>query len=292
MDISKRDIIQTAKELGIDDIRFAHAEDFTFADVESPQGLLSDATCIIVLFVRYAPAMAAPKGKVSLSGYYVASNKAYHAAQKLTDTIIEKGASAVFTTALPCKAAAMRTGGSIGDNGFYYHPEYGSFVCIQTIVTNAVQPDTKKNPSDKECLHCGLCKQACPSNAVGDVQNCLRKHIHHLIPENLRSDIYQLIGCERCQTACPLNDPSQSQPYIFPLDKLLEGKHLDSLKELVGPNYARKQRILSQAVLLAAKTRAVHLKDQILKISETAPSPVREHALWALKQLEQSERQV
>lgn len=291
MDMTKADIKKTAKQLGIDDVRFAKAEDFLFSHGETPRGVLSNATCVIVIFVRYTPAAAASKGYVSLSAYYVASNRAYHAARKLTDIIIENGGNAVFTTKLPCKSIALQTGGSIGDNGFYYHPKYGSFVCIQTIVTNAAEPDIYEN-AGKECIHCGVCKQACPSDAVGNVENCLRKHIHHLIPENIRGDVYQLIGCERCQTACPLNDPSQSQPYVFPLDELLEGKHLNSLKKLVGPNYARKQRILSQAVLLAAKTKAVHLKDQILKISETAPSPVREHALWALKQLEQSERQV
>lgn len=290
MDISKASLRRFAQDLGLDDIRFAGAQDFEKAipgGIVSPSALVQDARCIVVLFKAYLPAGSAPQGRMTLSSYYVASHAAYTAAKKLESHLREQGADAVQTSDLPSRAAALRTGGMIGGNHFYFHPQFGSFVCIKTVVTNAVEPDTPSDEQPQVCMHCDTCKRGCPSNAVDNLQNCLRNHIFDLIQEHIRGDVYQLIGCEKCQSACPLNPAEKSSPHAYPLGELLCGQHLSELKDLAGANIIRKNRVLSQASLYAANTGAAHLADLLEQIAQTSPPPTDAHARWALGRLKE-----
>lgn len=287
MELTKQQIWQAAQSFGADDVRFTGTDDFDAPfKAPSPHGLLPEAKSIIVLFARYTPAAPAPKGRMGLSAYYIASHRLYIAARKLTDWLIKRGSKALHAKALPAKATALRTGGFLGDNGFYYHPDFGSFVAIQTVLTDAAAPG--RTPQTQEtCLHCGECAAACPSSAVGSLQNCLRYHLYDTVPEDMRGDVYQLLGCEKCQSACPLNIHASSLPISYPVEELLEGKHLTELKTLAGTNFVRKQRILSQAALYAAGTGAAYLADTLQQLTGTVPQPVKGHAAWALKQLKQ-----
>ena len=288
MEISRRDMTEYARSLGIDDIRFASTDGIkTLAGTAIELRSSNDINCIIVLFKAYLPAKSAQAGHMGLSSYYVASNAAYHAAKDLASYINSQGAQAVHTALISAREAALKTGGFIADNGFYYHEQYGSYVCIQTILTDAIQADIRQQSTGNACLHCGACAAACPAGAVHDLRNCLRKHSNGLIPAHLRGDLYQLFGCEKCQSACPLNTRDKSTPHAFCLDELLKGQHTAELKALAGSNQARARRILSQAVLYAANTRAAHLLPKIETLSQTADEPVRTHALWAYHKLKE-----
>lgn len=70
-------------------------------------------------------------------------------------------------------AAAIRTGGFTGDNGFYYHEAFGSYVCIQTVISTAGEPEVYER-ARSECLHCGSCAKSCA--AVKDLRGCIRAH--------------------------------------------------------------------------------------------------------------------
>jgi epoxyqueuosine reductase QueG len=109
--------------------------------------------------------------------------------------------------------------------------------------------------------------------------------MHGVVPEHLRGDVYQLFGCERCQTACPLNSQEASAPYEFSVKELLSGGGKEKLRELAGGNMARERRIISQSALYAANARMFELADDLMRLSETAEEPVKTHALWAYKQL-------
>ncbi|MGI5848483.1 MAG: hypothetical protein ACOX8Q_00195 [Christensenellales bacterium] len=248
------------------------------------QSVLKDARCLIVLFTGYLPAKQAPYGKVALSSYYVASNYSYHATKKFVRYLQDCGMKAVHTVTLSAKDAAKKAGGFIGDNGFYYHDRLGSFVCIQTVLTDVDLPVDNAD-SDAACLHCGACSRECPSKAVGNIHNCLRYYINTLIPEALRKDVYQLFGCEKCQSACPLNSRDQSEPSTFFLDDLIKGTLTNEIKALAGTNMVSAARLLSQAVILAANTGANHLTGHIKEISEHADEPLCTHARWAFKKL-------
>jgi epoxyqueuosine reductase QueG len=230
--------------------------------------------------MAYVPA-AESKG-MALSPYYIASNKAYSGAKQLCAYIEAGGGRALHTVSISAREAALRTGGFIGDNGFYYHEAFGSYVCIQTILTDAAQPEAYIS-NRTECLHCGACRGGC--KGVGNINSCLRQHMHGVVPESLRGGVYQLFGCERCQNVCPLNTEERSVPYEFTVLDLLEGTCTAALKELAGVNMARTRRIISQAALYAANAHKAEAADKLMELSQTAEEPVRTHALWAYKKL-------
>lgn len=110
------------------------------------------------------------------------------------------------------RAAAMSGLGAMGDNGLLIHPEYGSWVFIGEIVTDALLEPTGNGFA--ECLHCGRCSQLCPGGALHgtafDRDRCL-SHITQKKGE-LRPQEAALIqenglawGCDTCQEVCPLN---------------------------------------------------------------------------------------
>ena len=286
--MNKREFTQIALSAGADDVRFAPAQGtlaFGEEDCFDIASRLPGATCIVVLFASYLPASpGASKGYMPLSAYYPASNRSYFAAKALAEWLREQGGSALHDTELPARAAALRTGGFIGDNGFYYHDRFGSYAAIQTILTDAFEPDESAS-SENRCMHCGACAAACPSAAVGDIPRCLRRHINHEIPETLRGDVYQILGCEKCQTACPLNPSGYSEPYVFPLERLISGEATGELKHLAGSNFVRRGRMQSQVALYAAATKQTQVLPQLIALSQSAEEPVRTHVLWAIQKL-------
>ena len=100
-----------------------------------------------------------------------------------------------------------------------------------------------------------------------------------------RAHVYQLLGCERCQTACPYNrNIAPVQGESFPLDGLLAGIYTHRIQELAGANMARPARILEQALVRAAETG--HLGEQQLA-SLDVPPLLRDTAAWAQEHLKQ-----
>ncbi len=268
MNLDKMQILRTAQKYGADDTAVVGGDE-------------KAGTSVIVLFFRYFAAPAAVSGEMALSPYYVASNRGYMAAKKLTVHMSALGAHAQHNTQINPKTYALKHGGHIGKNGFYYHSEFGSLVNLQTIVTDGVTPDPDAK-SSSACLSCGKCFDACPSGGVDNLQNCLRYHSNSLIPQHLAGDLYQLFGCERCQVACPQNSAETRETPSFPARELIAGMHTKELKALAGNNMARANRILSQAALYAASTGQKSLIAALEKLAETALSPTSEHALWAV----------
>jgi epoxyqueuosine reductase QueG len=288
MEDLKELVSRKAHMLGLDDIRFTDAGGSLSHACTEPVELhacLPEARSLIVLFAAYRPGGPVPDGRMPLSAYYPASHLAYNAARMLTEYLISQGARAIHVPSLPAKAAALRTGGFIGDNGFYFHTILGSLTCIQTILTDAsLTPD--KADTEGGCRHCGACAHACPSGAAGNVDRCLRRHLNGLVPEQLRGDVYQLLGCEKCQTICPLNHYKPQEPISFPLEALMDGSALPELKQLVGPNMARPMRIKSQAALFAANTKQYQMVPQLAELAGCGIEPAATHAAWALNRLQ------
>ncbi|MEL7603744.1 MAG: hypothetical protein AAGU77_11385 [Bacillota bacterium] len=284
----KQEVSRQARMLGLSDIRFADARGSLSYGDGSPvalQDVMPDARSLIVLFAAYRPCGPAPTGYMPLSPYYPASHLAYNAARTLTGYLNSLGVKAVHATSLPARAAAMRTGGFIGDNGFYFHTVLGSLVCIQTILTDALFPPDAPEAGGG-CRHCRKCMRACPSEALGEAGRCLRRHLNGLVPEPLRGDVYQLLGCEKCQASCPFNRFEPEEPVTFPLESLLDGSALPELRQLVGPNMARLMRIKSQAALYAANTKQYQLAPQLAKLADCGTEPAAAHAAWALNRLQ------
>lgn len=120
---------------------------------------------------------------------------------------------------LPEVAVAARCGlGAVGDNGLLIHPEYGSWVFIGAIVTDAPLETTETEP--RACLHCGACAAACPGGCLPGPQraaclSALTQKKGTLTPEEQdrirRGGLAW--GCDACQEACPLNRETRCRPH-------------------------------------------------------------------------------
>ena len=115
--------------------------------------------------------------------------------------------------------AAARAGlGVLGANGLLITPDYGSFVFLGEVVTDAPyeavvgasRPDFPEKPP--LCEGCGACLEACPAGCAGscDRQLCLSALTQKkgtLTPEEtevIRQN--RLVwGCDTCQLVCPHN---------------------------------------------------------------------------------------
>lgn len=105
---------------------------------------------------------------------------------------------------------AARAGlGVVGRNGLLLHPVYGSYCFIGEIVTD--MPMVTREQQKKDCLQCGLCEQACPTDCIaGNGAVCLsavtqQKGVLTHEEERLVAEGGLLWGCDRCQEVCPMN---------------------------------------------------------------------------------------
>jgi len=98
------------------------------------------------------------------------------------------------TTPLPHKKIAILAGlGWIGKNNLLVTQEYGSALCMCSVLTNAPFLTKNKPIIMPECGGCTVCKDICPEGAI-----------HGAIWErDLIVDVYHCDGCLKCLANCP-----------------------------------------------------------------------------------------
>lgn len=267
----------------------------------NPEAILPGARSLILLAWPYTPYACEPR-KAALSAYYPASNACYHATRRLLEWILENGAQAEMGDALPVKMAALRAGaGALGVNGLVALENMGTRAALGLIVTDArLEPDAAHAGFrlDARCKGCVRCAAACPVGAIrGDgsiaLDRCLRA-----LPEGEPLPLYarpligaSLMGCDICQDACPRNAhiaraamPGQVARATA-LERLLEGD-VRPLAALIGPNFVRKKRVQSRALILAANLDRTDLLPSILALCQDSSPLVRDAAAWALEKLD------
>lgn len=309
-----------AKELGFAQAGFCPPDPFDHAQrvVESQEPLaerkqlrffpaedLPQAKSIAVLLWPYMPAQADGEGAVFVDSYYQASNAAYHAARALESRVLEVGCYARANVSYPAKEAAIRARmGKIGLNSLLITPEYGSRVVIILMATGIEIPQTPLEYAPHACLRCGKCAKACPSGALDEEgmshpERCLRNFMMEgvVVPEALRAKIgMRLIGCDICQRVCPLQ-PAEAQrveqPYLLRAfvtdDAATFSSAVSRLAGEIGRNAARPQRVRAQAALLAGNAKDKAYLPVLRQWAQTPFEAVREHALWAIGQIESAD---
>lgn len=116
--------------------------------------------------------------------------------------------------------------GSIGRNGLFYAPGYGSWVFIAEILTTAQLPGKMGEVADRrlsECEACSRCISACPGNAIEsdgtiDCNRC-RSYItiecrDGRLPHGVALG-GRIFGCDICQEVCPANEAAKSSNTCF-----------------------------------------------------------------------------
>jgi epoxyqueuosine reductase len=106
--------------------------------------------------------------------------------------------------------------GWIGKNGNVITREYGSWVFLGEVLTNAaIAPQAADSPHADHCGTCTRCLTACPTAAITapavvDANRCIAYHTienraDHLPPAIAQNLNGWVAGCDICQDVCPWN---------------------------------------------------------------------------------------
>ena len=105
---------------------------------------------------------------------------------------------ATKTTVLPHKKIAILSGmGWIGKSNLLVTEEYGSALCLCTVLTNAPLSTEKRPMTMPKCGECTVCKDICPTNVIHGTtwQPGMNR--------DLIVDVYHCECCLKCLVHCP-----------------------------------------------------------------------------------------
>lgn len=272
-----------------------------------PTKIMADAASILVGLFPYLPYKeVVSEGYGVHSSYYNASHTGYQKIKQLASFFNCWGYQAIPNPILPAKAIAFRAGiGTFGKNGLLYTEEYGSFFSIDFLVTNAVLETDPPLGKISDCGSCRLCVDTCPVAAIGEngairLDRCLRNYMFssEIIPEALRGYMgNRILGCDICQNCCPKNQRivQQDDQTLLPLSVLLQGdgatfkKIVTDIGNQWGNNYARGQRLIAQAIIVAGNSRETSYIPYLSHTLRHAHPPIRAHSAWALGEIRAAE---
>jgi epoxyqueuosine reductase len=131
----------------------------------------------------------------------------------------------IATPNLPLKLLAARSGlTKYGRNNIAYVDGMGSFMRLTAVYTDmpAESDDWGKSEVMPQCQNCNLCQNACPTGAIQNdrfllhAERCLTYHNEKdsniPFPDWIKLQWHNcVIGCMKCQAACPQNKPYLKQ---------------------------------------------------------------------------------
>jgi epoxyqueuosine reductase len=284
---------------------------FTMAQPEvscHPESLLPGArTVVSAAYSYYAPGPEPKRGEGRLPRYTWFDAYA-ELREKLDELGVRLGGSyrvLVDANQHVDREGAVRAGVAFyGKNTLAITRRHGSWVVLGTLVT-----DVEIDPSAPLALDCGSCTRcidACPTGALDepgelDSTRCLSywTQAPRSIPEAYRPELgAQVYGCDICQDVCPWNRgvekrradralPDEAEPVVS-LREWLEASD-DELAERYDRLYFPRNdaRYLRRNALVAAGNSGDRKLAVNVKSFASGSDPLlREHAEWALEQLE------
>lgn len=287
----------------------------------TPEQLLPGCRSILCVGLPYPPPLPPPVaeadrfyGKIAayatLSDYHSILGEKLKALAARLPSLVERAVHwriCVDTAPILEKDYAFSAGlGWIGRNSLLVTPLFGSFVFLGELLTDLeLEPD---QPLEGDpCAHCHQCVQACPTHALLpersiDARRCLSYWtIEHRgpIPELQRPLMgKRILGCDSCQTACPLNAQPNPPGFTYAQDAVIEA--YPELREAFNLNQEVWQAKYGQTPVTRVKyggfrrnaayalgnTHAQQAQPVLQQACEQDPDPVvREACAWALKQL-------
>jgi len=109
------------------------------------------------------------------------------------------------------KAAVLAGFGAFGRNQLVIHPEWGPWLMLRTVVTDAPLPADERS-AFSPCDGCGRCIEACPSGALSETgidREMCRNYVGYTAtpgPAVRRLSPLGQINCEECLRACPVDE--------------------------------------------------------------------------------------
>jgi epoxyqueuosine reductase len=282
---------------------------FTMAKPEvscHPEALLAGArTVVSAALCYYAPAPEQPDGSGRLPRYTWR-----HAYADLREKLDALGRALggeyrvlVDENDHVDREAAARAGvGFYGKNTLLITRRHGSWVVLGTLVTEAALDATP--PLDADCGECRLCVDACPTGALDepgvlDSTRCLSYWTQSRapIPIEYRAPLGDRVyGCDICQDVCPWNrgvekrraGETHGEAFVSLVD-WLEADDAD-LRARYDRLYVPRNdpRFLRRNALVAAgNAGGEHERAAIKSYTDSEDDLLREHALWALRRIEE-----
>lgn len=151
------------------------------------------------------------------------------------------------------RLAACNAGlGVMGDNGLFISNNHGSFVFIGEIICSLSEKELSEEGVPicfepvRECIHCGACKNACPSGAVSGEKNLCISHITQK-KGNLSDTEKDIIkesgyvwGCDICALTCPMNKKTETATHHpFFTDGIISPKTFADIDAMSDEEYAK-----------------------------------------------------
>lgn len=277
--MTEQEILRTALEAGFGDARLCRDGD------GRPR-----------LLTAYPYLRAKEHGDARISSYYYASQRSYLLLRGLAEKLCAAGLPCRRDDSVPLKPLALAYGlGVQGRNSLVLHPRFGSQMVLGCLLLEA-ELETPAPAPIRRCEDCGACQRACPSGALKefakvDLTRCLRTNMlsGKPYPPQLRPLLGdRLLGCDACQEVCPHNKGLEKpggdgEPSLY---ALLAGDKAcyQRLKAELGPNTARKNRLLAQALLCAASKKDPGIRPLVEPYLQDKDETVRDHAAWCLQQ--------
>jgi epoxyqueuosine reductase len=196
----------------------------------TPPETLKTAKSIIIVAMPRPPTKAVfnwngQKQAFILPPTYTAYDEKRHHVEALVSEAVGKAGFKIATPSLPLKLLAAKSGLAVyGRNNIAYVEGMGSFMRLTAVYTD--MPSTSDNWQEaktlKTCSNCRLCQNACPTGAIAEdrfllhAEKCLTYHNEKPgnipFPDWIFPEWHNcIIGCIRCQTACPENKPYLTQ---------------------------------------------------------------------------------
>ncbi len=251
---------------------------------------------LLALMVYPAPKSSCRSEEAVIHNYYPVSQAAYLAAKEAERELLEAGLDLHENSGIRIKRILYRVPGLLhGRNTLSYTPEYGSRFHVQIFTTGEKLPTTHTLTASvppTACGECRKCMQACPTGAIRpegfSPENCLRYWMLNgkTPPDRIARKMgNRLIGCDECESCCPMNRQSGEFIISLSLKSILEGKETSRLRQMIGANYAIPNRILAQACILAGSLHRDDLLPELLPLLAHASPLVRSCAEWAVNAL-------
>jgi len=304
------EVEKRVKETGATGADFMIPEDarLFFKHLSTATNTLPTAKAIIVIGVySYDESAVYRNTRKELRGKTARIYSYYPVARRIADRLAgllqDLGYNAAQGQDVPLKHAGDRIGlGSYGKNGLLLTEQYGSYVALRDVVTDAqLEADEFKRISF--CQDCDLCLKACPTGALYAPYkvnprlciNPITRRENH-IPPGIRSKMQNWIcGCDICQEVCPLNqkliprkaDPrSGFEPEHHSSHKYLKG--LDKTPELLKllradyPDVVRRNAAIALANIGRARKETLAALEHH---SGDAGHELEHYFRWAMERL-------
>ncbi len=251
------------------------------------------ANAVLICVLPYMPYT----DETLVASYYPASNRAYHAMKRLLSLLKDAGVRAERAETPYREQLASYGIGSRMDNQLLYIEPYGTYLNLQGAMLSLPEPVayTPCREPKEICDHCGLCQTVCFGAILGnyafDWTRCVHTYMEgDPIPADAMAWMPSLLGCMRCQAICPKNPkeaipiPEDIQATLDPV-AVLKGNRKEA-GELIGNNLAGPNRLLRQAIVLAANRGRTDALPYLIKLRETDGERFRDELDYAISLLQ------